>query len=147
MITSAKSSTKKKRTDRTLRQMVKGKLYRQNHTKKHTHSHSQKEKKEKIYIYIKLKERDPLCGNLSTLPSSLLLLCSPLWLQSFPPTHPLSPPMSRLPTVWKLFLLHSSLPKGKIPSLFFCLYFFLFSFALPRCMGSFLPFRKSEVFC
>ena len=31
--------------------MVKAKLYRQNHTKKHTHTHSQKEKKEK-YIYI-----------------------------------------------------------------------------------------------
>ena len=31
--------------------MVKAKLYRQNHTKKHTHIHSQKEKKE-IYIYI-----------------------------------------------------------------------------------------------
>ena len=31
--------------------MVKAKLYRQNHTKKHTHTHSQKEKKEKnIYI-------------------------------------------------------------------------------------------------
>ena len=31
--------------------MVKAKLYRQNHTKKHTHLHSQKEKKEKnIYI-------------------------------------------------------------------------------------------------
>ena len=42
---------KKKRTDRTLGQMVKAKLYRQNHTKKHTHLHSQKEKKEKnIYI-------------------------------------------------------------------------------------------------
>ena len=27
--------------------MVKAKLYRQNHTKKHTHTHSQKEKKEK----------------------------------------------------------------------------------------------------
>ena len=27
--------------------MVKAKLYRQNHTKKHTHKHSQKEKKEK----------------------------------------------------------------------------------------------------
>ena len=36
---------------RTLKQMVKAKLYRQNHTKKHTHTHSQKEKK-KIYIYI-----------------------------------------------------------------------------------------------
>ena len=31
--------------------MVKAKLYRQNHTKKHTHTHSQKEKGEK-YIYI-----------------------------------------------------------------------------------------------
>ena len=31
--------------------MVKVKLYRQNHTKKHTHTHSQKEKKKKnIYI-------------------------------------------------------------------------------------------------
>ena len=52
MITSAKNYTKKKKlTDRTLGQMVKAKLYRQNHTKKHTHTHSQKEKKEK-YIYI-----------------------------------------------------------------------------------------------
>ena len=42
---------KKKRTDRTLAQMVKAKLYRQNHTQKHTHTHSQKAKKEKnIYI-------------------------------------------------------------------------------------------------
>ena len=34
--------------------MVNAKLYRENHTKKHTHTHSQKEKKEKknIYIYI-----------------------------------------------------------------------------------------------
>ena len=37
--------------------MGKAKLYRQNHTKKHTHTHSQKEKKEKIYIYI-LKGRE-----------------------------------------------------------------------------------------
>ena len=42
---------KHKRTDRTLGQMIKAKLYRQNHTKKCTHTHSQKEKKEKnIYI-------------------------------------------------------------------------------------------------
>ena len=33
--------------DRTLGQMVKAKLYRQNHIKKNTHTHSQKEKKEK----------------------------------------------------------------------------------------------------
>ena len=59
MITSTKNYTKKnktkqkKQTDRTLGQMVKAKLYRQNHTKKHTHTHSQKEKKERnIYIYI-----------------------------------------------------------------------------------------------
>ena len=52
MVTSAKNYTKKeKTTDRTLRQMVKAKLYRQNHTKKHTHTHSQKEEKENIYIY------------------------------------------------------------------------------------------------
>ena len=38
-------------TDRTLGQMVKAKLYRQNHSQKHTHTHSQKEKKGKKYIY------------------------------------------------------------------------------------------------
>ena len=49
MITSAKNYTKRKKkwTDRTLGQMVKAKLYRQNHTKKHTRTHSQKEKEEK----------------------------------------------------------------------------------------------------
>ena len=58
MITSAKSYIKKrkktknkKQADRTLGQMVKAKLYRQNHTQKHTHTHSQKEKKgKKKYI-------------------------------------------------------------------------------------------------
>ena len=58
MITRAENYTKKnkskqtKRTDRTLGQMVKAKLYRQNHTQKHTHTDSEKEKKGKIYIYI-----------------------------------------------------------------------------------------------
>ena len=39
--------TKKYKTlmDRSLGQMVKAKLYRQNHTQKHTHTPSQKEKK------------------------------------------------------------------------------------------------------
>ena len=32
--------------------MVKGKLYRQNLTQKHTHTHSQNEKKGKKYIYL-----------------------------------------------------------------------------------------------
>ena len=55
MITSTKNYTKKNKnkkwTDRTLGQMVKANLYRQNHTKKHTHTQSQKEKKKKnIYI-------------------------------------------------------------------------------------------------
>ena len=66
MITSTNNYTKKphkkqktKRTHRTLGQMVKAKLYRQNHTKKHTHTHSQKEKKEKIYMYIKKKGGGP----------------------------------------------------------------------------------------
>ena len=58
MITSAKIYTKKKDI-RTLGQMVKAKLYRQNHTKTHTHTHSQKEKKEKyIYIYIYIKKEE-----------------------------------------------------------------------------------------
>ena len=52
MIISTKNYTKKNKknkkwTERTLGQMVKAKLYRQNHTKKHTHIHSQKEKNEK----------------------------------------------------------------------------------------------------
>ena len=63
MITSAKTYTKKKnknqkrRTDRTLGQMVKAKLYRPYNTKKHTHTHSQKEKEEKyIHSYILKKK-------------------------------------------------------------------------------------------
>ena len=45
MITRAKNypknkQTNKKRMDRTLGQMVKAELYRQNRTKKHTHTHS-----------------------------------------------------------------------------------------------------------
>ena len=45
-----KPKTTKKQTDRTLGQMVKAKLYRQNHTQKHTHTHSEKEKKGKKNI-------------------------------------------------------------------------------------------------
>ena len=47
-----KKTKQNKQTDRTLGQMVKAKLYRQNHTKKHTHTHSQREKKENIYICV-----------------------------------------------------------------------------------------------
>ena len=56
MIISAKNYTKPNKTNikqrvRTLVQMAKAKLYKQNHTKKHMHTHSQKEKKEKNNIY------------------------------------------------------------------------------------------------
>ena len=46
---STKNYTKKTQTDRTLGQMVKANLYRENHTKKYTHTHSQKEKKGNIF--------------------------------------------------------------------------------------------------
>ena len=87
---------------------------------------------------------DLLCGNLYSLPSAPVLLRSPPWLQSFSPTTPFSLPVKGLPSVWKLFLLHSSLPLVQVPSLFFVC---IFSFALPRYVGSSLPFGKSEVFC
>ena len=38
-------TNKQNQTDRTLGQMVKAKLYRQNLTQKHTHTHSQKKEK------------------------------------------------------------------------------------------------------
>ena len=59
MISSTKNYTKKKKkpTGRTLAQMVKAQLYRQNYRKKHTHTQSQKEKKEKKKsIYKKTKK-------------------------------------------------------------------------------------------
>ena len=58
MITSTKKYTKKELTDRTLREVVKANLYRQNHTKKHTHTHSQKETKKKKYLYSKERKRE-----------------------------------------------------------------------------------------
>ena len=63
-----------------------------------------------------------------------------------PLSHPPSPPVKGLPSVWRLFLLHSSLPEVQFPSLLFCL-FSLFTFSLTMYMGSFLPFRRSEFFC
>ena len=54
MIRNIKKYTKRNPTkwaNRTLGQMVKAKLYRENYTEKHAHTHSQKEEKEKkIYI-------------------------------------------------------------------------------------------------
>ena len=58
MIASAKNYTKKqnktkKWMDRTVGQMVKAKLYRQNHTRKHIYIHTHKKRKRKnIFISI-----------------------------------------------------------------------------------------------
>ena len=80
MITSAKIYTKKKknrktrktekqkkRIDRTLGHMVKAKLCRQNHIRKHTHTHSQKEKKEKKYMYRCSQSSPPQFGTIHCL--------------------------------------------------------------------------------
>ena len=79
---------------------------------------------------------DPLCGNLSALPSAPLLLRSTPWLRSSPPPrHPQSLPAKGLPSVWKPFLLHNSLPLVQVPSLFFCLCFFFFLLPYPGMWG------------
>ena len=97
---------------------------------------------------------DPLYGNLSTLPSEPLLLCSSPWLWSSPPCQPPSPPVKGLPSLWKLFLLHSSLPVVQVLSLFFCLCFFFFLLPYPgmwgvSCLLGSLSFSASiqYVFC
>ena len=82
-----------------------------------------------------LVSTDPLYRNLSAWPSAPLLLHSPPWLWSFHPAHHPSPPVKGLPSVWKLFFLHSSLPEVQVPSLFFCLCFFFFLFPYPGTWG------------
>ena len=78
---------------------------------------------------------DPLCRNLSALPSAPLLLWSLPWLQSFSPHPPPSPQVKGLPSVWKPFLLHSFLPPVQVPSLFFCLRFFFLLLPYPGTWG------------
>ena len=46
--------------------MVKAKLYRQNHTKKHIHTRSQKEKNEKYIYMLKKRKRATKSLNKST---------------------------------------------------------------------------------
>ena len=66
-----------------------------------------------------------LCAGISPLcpphPCGCVLLCG-----SEAPRlrHPQSPPAKGLLSVWKLFLLHCSLPEVQVLSLFFCLCFF-----------------------
>ena len=55
--------------------------------------------------------------------------------EAFPFCHPQSPPAKGLPSVWKPFLLHSSLPLVQVPSLFFCLCYFFFLLPYPGTRG------------
>ena len=87
----------------------------------------------------------PLCGKLATLPPAPLLLHSLLWLQIFP--CPLPIPVSEGASLCvETFPPSQLLPRGAGPVPILLSLFFLFSFALPRYVGSFLPFGKSEVF-
>ena len=60
--------------------------------------------------------------------------------EASPLRHLQCPPVNRLPSVWKPFLLHSSLPLVQVPSLFFCLCFFSFFFCPTQVHGEFLAF-------
>ena len=65
-------------------------------------------------------------------------LCTPVAALSsvapkLPPT--LSRPVKGLPSVWKPFLLHSSLSEVQVPSLFFCLCCFFFLLPYPSTGG------------
>ena len=55
--------------------------------------------------------------------------------KAFPLRHLQSSPAKGLPSVWKPFLLHSSLPLVHVPSLFFCLSFFFFLLPYPGVWG------------
>ena len=55
--------------------------------------------------------------------------------EASPLCHPQSLPEKGLPSVWKPFLLHSSLPLVQVPSLFFCLCCFFFLLPCPCTWG------------
>ena len=55
--------------------------------------------------------------------------------ETSPLCHPQSPPIKELPSVWKPFLLHSSVPLVQVPSLFFCLCSFFFLLPYPGTCG------------
>ena len=55
--------------------------------------------------------------------------------KAYPLCHLQSPPAKGLPSVWKPFLLHSSLPLVQVPSLFFCLCYFFFLLPYPSTWG------------
>ena len=55
--------------------------------------------------------------------------------EASPLCHPQSPPVKGLPSVWKPFLLHSSLSLVQVLSLFFCLCYFFFPLPYPSMWG------------
>ena len=75
-----------------------------------------------------------LCAGISLL-CPLLPCCCALLRGSEASPQPPSPPVKGLPSVWKLFLLHSSLPEVQFPSLFFCLSFSFFLLPSPGTWG------------
>ena len=87
------------------------------------------------------------CGEFSVLPPEVPPLYSPLKFRSSLLPHL----WGGFPSVKKRFLLHNSLPGGKILVLksFVCLSLSLLSlsFALPHSKEIFLPFWKFDVFC
>ena len=77
-----------------------------------------------------------LCAGTSPLcplhPCCCALLCGS---EASPLRHLQSLPAKGLPSVWKPFLLHGSLPLVQVPSLFFCLCFFFFLLPYPGTWG------------
>ena len=65
-------------------------------------------------------------------PCCCALLCGG---EASPLRHPQSLPAKGFPSMWKPFLLHSSLPLVQVPSLFFCLCFFFFLLPYPGTWG------------
>ena len=77
-----------------------------------------------------------LCASISPL-CPLHPCCSALLRgsEASPPPAPPSLPVKGLPSVWKLFLLHSSFPEVQVLSLLFCLCFFFFLLPYPGTWG------------
>ena len=77
-----------------------------------------------------------LCAGISPLcpphPCGCALLRSS---EASPLHHPQSPPAKGLPSTWRPFLLHGSLPLVQVPSLFFCLCYFSFLLPYPGTWG------------
>ena len=77
-----------------------------------------------------------LCAGISPLcPCTPVAALSSVASKLPPCPPPPSPPVKGLPSVWKPFLLHSSLPEVQVLSLFFCLCFFFFLLPSPGTWG------------